>query len=384
MIRTTASFYFERIEIKGLENIPKEGPTILACNHPNSFLDALPITYIYRRPIYYIARGDAFKKPFGAKMLYFLNNVPIYRKEEGMENLSKNDDSFSYCLNILKEGDTILLFSEGSSENEWYLRPLRKGTARIIYEAWKNPDIGNKLNIIPVVTNYSGWYGTGTVTNIEFLKPLVPDFANTGEQGLFLKKINEKLSAVLSHKVVAVDKTKDMETQNIVTGFLIKNIPEGAQMAKSALEKLKNPRFFEKYNELAGYLKKEHLKYYDEHINIVSFIVALFIIPFAFILNIIPYSIGKWIAEKTTHRNVFYDSVFFGSLLVLGPIYMLTIGILGLLFTHSFYGFLIPLLALLTAWSYEPAKRNIYCFLQRKKLANVTLILNELFGKDND
>ncbi|HXB10524.1 MAG TPA: 1-acyl-sn-glycerol-3-phosphate acyltransferase, partial [Bacteroidia bacterium] len=68
MIRTTASLYFEKVSIKGGENLPKKGPIIFACNHPSSFLDALTITYYYWPAIYYIARGDAFKKPFGAKL----------------------------------------------------------------------------------------------------------------------------------------------------------------------------------------------------------------------------------------------------------------------------------------------------------------------------
>src|SRR5579885_417410 len=95
LIRTTASLYFEKVNFRGLEHIPENGPAILACNHPNSFLDALIITVYYRRPIYYIARGDAFKKPFGAKVLSFLNNVPIFRREEGANNLYKNEETFS-------------------------------------------------------------------------------------------------------------------------------------------------------------------------------------------------------------------------------------------------------------------------------------------------
>lgn len=388
MIRTTASLYFEKVNIKGLENIPQEGPAILACNHPNSFLDALIITVYYRRPIYYIARGDAFKKPFGAKMLGFLNNVPIFRKEEGMKNnLSKNEETFSYCMDVLKEGDTILVFSEGLCENEWYLRPLRKGTSRLVYDAWNDPELGNKLKVIPVATNYSGWHGSGNSTYVELLKPIekesVPD---SGEQGLFLRKFNTILSTCLSERIVSIDKTKDTETQNTLTGFLLKNFTNGDELAKKASLEFANPdskEYHKKYIELANYIKAENLRYYTDG-NIVSFLVALFILPFAFILNIIPYLVCKYIAEKTTGKNVFYDSVFFGSLLLLGPIYMLGLTLLSLHFTHSYYCFLLPIIAMLSAWSYESAKRHYYSFLQRKKLAKVSVMLNELFGKGND
>lgn len=384
MIRTTASLYFEHVNIKGLENIPEEGPVILACNHPNSFLDALIITVYYRRPIYYIARGDAFKKPFGAKVLSFLNNVPIFRKEEGM-NHAKNQETFSYCMDILKEGDTVLLFSEGLCENEWYLRPLRKGTARLVYDAWNEPEIGDKLKVIPVATNYSQWHGTGNITNAELLEPIEKSaVTEINEQGLFLRKLNTIIVNSLSEKIVSIDKTKDVETQNILTGYILKNFTDGEEKAREALKRFGSDAEFHKHcTELATYIKKEDLKYYHDNPNIVSFLIASFIIPFAIILNILPYSLCKYIAEKTTRRNVFYDSVFFGSLLVFGPIYMILLAILGVHFIHSFYGLGLPVIAMLSAWSFESAKRNFYSFLQRDKLAKVTLMLVKLFEKGN-
>jgi|SRR6185312_5032938 len=385
MIRTTASLYFEHVNIKGLENIPEEGPVILACNHPNSFLDALIITVYYRRPIYYIARGDAFKKPFGAKVLSFLNNVPIFRKEEGM-NLSKNEETFSYCMDILKEGDTVLLFSEGICENEWYLRPLRKGTARLVYDAWTDPAISDKLKVIPVATNYSQWHGTGNITNAELLEPIeksaVPEI---NEQGLFLRKLNTLIAASLSEKIVSIDKTKDIETQNTLTGFILKNFTDGEEKAKEVLKRFADAdaTYLKNCTDLATYIKKENLVYYQNTPNIINFLIASFIIPFAIILNILPYFFCKYIAEKTTRRNVFYDSVFFGSLLVLGPIYMLQLAIFGVHFIHSFYGLGLPIIAMLSAWSFESAKRNFYSFLQRKKLVEITPMLVKLFEKGN-
>lgn len=387
-MRITASLYFEKVHVKGLENIPKDDPVILACNHPNSFLDALILTYYYRRPIFYIARGDAFKKPTGAKMLRFLNNVPIFRKEEGVNNMAtRNEETFSYCLEVLDEGDTVLLFSEGLCENEWFLRPLRKGTARLVYDAWNDPAIGDRLKVIPVAYNYSNWHGAGNIMNIELMKPIeknsIPD---SGEQGLFLRKFNTVLATCLGERVVSIDKTKDIEAQNTVTGFLLKNFADGVDMAKIALREYSNPEakdFQKKFTELANYIKHGKLKYYDPQVNIVGFLASAFIITFSFILNIIPYSVCKYIAEKTTRRNVFYDSVFFGSALILGPLYILIIWLLILHFTHSWYSILLPIITMLSAWSYEASKRNIYCFLNKKKLAKVTPMLIALFGKGN-
>src|ERR1700739_512664 len=90
-IKCTCYFYFEKILVKGQSNIPDDGPVILASNHPNSFLDGLVLTAYYKKPIYYLARGDVFSSPFVSFFLRFLNIVPIFRREEGAENFPKNE-----------------------------------------------------------------------------------------------------------------------------------------------------------------------------------------------------------------------------------------------------------------------------------------------------
>jgi len=388
MIRTTASLYFEKVIIKGGENLPKKGPIIFACNHPNSFLDALTITYYYWPPIYYIARGDAFKKPFGARLLSFLNNVPIFRKEEGTQHLSRNEETFDYCLDVLKQGDSIIIFSEGLCENEWYLRPLRKGTARLVYEAWNDPLLKDKLKVIPVSTNYSGWFGTGNKTFVEFMKPMEKEtIGQPNEQGLFMRKFNQELHHSLQKKCISIDKSKDVKPQNIVTGFLLKNITNGDEVAKKALKKFHehdHSAFKEKYHELAKFLEHEKPRYYNENgTNIFSLPITLIIIPIAFILNILPYSICKYIAEKTTHKNVFYDSVFFGSLLFLGTIYIAILTFASICILH-WAGIIVPIIALFSAALYENAKRNIYCFLNGKKQSKLASMLKGIYGTHND
>jgi 1-acyl-sn-glycerol-3-phosphate acyltransferase len=389
MIRTTASLYFEKVSIKGGENLPKKGPIIFACNHPSSFLDALTITYYYWPAIYYIARGDAFKKPFGAKLLSFLNNVPIFRKEEGTSNLSRNEETFDYCLDVLKQGDSIIIFSEGICENEWYLRPLRKGTARLVYEAWNDTELKDKLKVIPVSTNYSGWFGPGHKTHVEFMPPLEKEkIGHTTEQAFFMRKFNLELQHVLQEKVISIDKSKDVEAQNIVTGFLLKNIASADKVSMKVLKKfqeLDNSSFRKKFLEFAKYLENEKPLYYNEKgTNIFSFLVGLIVIPIAFILNILPYSVCKYIAEKTTRKSVFYDSVFFGSLLFLGTIYMLLLAFISIWSLHCWLGIAIPIIALFSAAFYENAKRNIYCFLNGKKQSTIASMLKELYGTDND
>jgi 1-acyl-sn-glycerol-3-phosphate acyltransferase len=390
MMRITAALYFEKVSIKGRENIPENGPCIFACNHPNSFLDALIITAYYRQPIFYIARGDAFKKPFGAKLLGFLNNLPIYRKEEGTGNIIKNRETMDYCLEVLKKGDTVLIFSEGLCENEWYLRPLRKGTARLVYEALHDNELMKKIKVIPVATNYSGWFGAGNKTYVEFLKPLALTtlIEVKEEQGLFLRKFNEELTLSLITKCISIDKKSDIKSQNLVTGFLLKNTQYGVEEAKKVINKFNSPAksdYKMKLLDFEVFIQEKNIHYYcEKRVTIFSFFFSLLIIPVAFILNVLPYSVCKYIAEKTTRRNVFFDSVFFGSALLLGTIYMLLLTLCSAFILHSCLGLAASVIALTSAALYENAKRNFYCFITGKNQRIVSSMLKDICGINND
>lgn len=370
MMKITATIYFEKVIVKGKENIPADGPCILACNHPNSFLDALIITVYYEHPIFYLARGDAFKKPLGAKLLRFLNNIPMYRKEEGTENISKNRESFEYCLDVLKKGDSVLIFSEGICENEWYLRPFRKGTARLVYEASRDNDLKAKLKVIPVATNYSGWFGAGNKMYIEFLPALTINELYD-DQGLFLKKFNAQLRNSLIPKCVSIDKDSDIKLQNALTGFILKNLPNGIENAINFLDNFRQAaqaHYHEKCQDFATFTRDNKMRYYCEKgVSVFAFLVSLLIVPLAILLNFIPYSICKYIAEKTTHRSVFYDSVFFGSLLIIGTIYMVLLASISVCISHSPAGLIPPIIAFFCAAFFEKALRNICCFLNPRR-----------------
>ena len=135
-----------------------EGPLLLAANHPNSFLDGIILTTLFERPVYSLARGDAFKNKWVNRFLRRLQLLPVYRTSEGVENLENNYTTFSACLEVFATKGIVLIFSEGRCENEWHLRPLKKGTARLATTAWKK-DI--PLQVLPVAFNYNSFKSFG-------------------------------------------------------------------------------------------------------------------------------------------------------------------------------------------------------------------------------
>src|SRR5689334_8426071 len=146
--------YCRKILINIPEVLKDKGPLLLAANHPNSFLDGMILTTLFDEPVYSLARGDAFKQKRVDRILRSLQLLPVYRTSEGVENLGHNYTTFAACRETFEKGGIVLIFSEGRCENEWKLRPLKKGTARLAITSWEK---NIPLRVIPTALNYSSF-----------------------------------------------------------------------------------------------------------------------------------------------------------------------------------------------------------------------------------
>ena len=167
--RLAIKIYCRRIVVNKPEWLQAEGPLLLACNHPNSFLDGVILTTLFENKVYSLARGDAFRKTWHGKVLRWLRLLPVYRTSEGVENLEQNYTTFDACKAVFKQKGIVIIFSEGRCMNEWRLRPLRKGTARLAASTW---DEGIKLTVVPVGLNYSPFRNFGKNVFINFGRPV--------------------------------------------------------------------------------------------------------------------------------------------------------------------------------------------------------------------
>lgn len=145
---------FRQVFFSNAEAIPKKAPVILAVNHPTGFVDPLVLVAYLPRPIFNMVRGDLFKKPFAAYLMYKSNTFPVFRMREGFTDTRRNEEVFDWCTDMLGKNQLLAIYVEGNSANEKRLRPLQKGAARIALAAFaknRQPD----LQIIPVGANYS-------------------------------------------------------------------------------------------------------------------------------------------------------------------------------------------------------------------------------------
>ena len=95
-----------RLEINGLENVPKEGPIIFCGNH-RSYIDPPLIVATAKRDMKFLAKEALYKNKFLAFLGWAFEAIPVKRDE-------KDISAIKTSLKDLKEGKCIALFPEGT------------------------------------------------------------------------------------------------------------------------------------------------------------------------------------------------------------------------------------------------------------------------------
>ena len=223
IVRLAARIFCRKIIINKPKLLKEKGPMILACSHPNSFLDAVLMDILFEKPIWSLTRGDAFLNKRITKLFYKLKMLPVYRPSEGVENLSENYKTFDACIELFKRGEIVLIFSEGLCENEWHLRPLKKGTARLAYKCQQE---NIPLKILPVGINYSSFTRFGKNLFVNFGTIFTAnDFDKNLSDGAWNQVFNNKLEQELRPLVFEIeknDKKKQKELLEIKPSLLTK------------------------------------------------------------------------------------------------------------------------------------------------------------------
>ena len=117
----------------------------------------------------------------------------MYRKEEGFENIEKNNDTNKRVSQILKQNGIVVIFCEGYSSTERRLRPIRKGTARICMQTAVVENID--VQIVPMGITYTHKTNFRKSVILDFSSPIaVKDYLdeyNIHPQRSFVSITNE-------------------------------------------------------------------------------------------------------------------------------------------------------------------------------------------------
>ncbi|NCX92923.1 MAG: 1-acyl-sn-glycerol-3-phosphate acyltransferase [Rhodobacteraceae bacterium] len=117
---------FHRFEVKGLGNVPPKGGFILACNHL-SYLDPPAVGCRIPRNLHYFARDSLFFGPLGL-LITKLNSIPVNRDQLDLGTLRK-------VLSVLKGGEPVLVFPEGTRSPDGTLQKSQKGLGLLVHKS---------------------------------------------------------------------------------------------------------------------------------------------------------------------------------------------------------------------------------------------------------
>ncbi|NCF56779.1 MAG: 1-acyl-sn-glycerol-3-phosphate acyltransferase [Planctomycetia bacterium] len=126
LIRGTAWFFCKilfRHRVRGHENIPKEGPFLLAVNH-SSNLDPILAGTSVKRPMAYMARSTLFSPAPMGWIMRNVNALPVEREGLGIAG-------FRAILDHLEAGGGALIFPEGTRSADGRLKRFKGGIVRL-------------------------------------------------------------------------------------------------------------------------------------------------------------------------------------------------------------------------------------------------------------
>lgn len=374
--------YYDEIIILGLENIPEDEPVIFAPNHLNALMDALAILSLppCKQPKVFLSRSDVFKLPEPVvKFIRFAKIMPAYRIRDGYENLTKNKNTFEAADEVLLHNAAICIMPEGDQGTERKIRPLVKGIFRIAFSAQQRLPEGKSVNIIPVGIDLGDFIRFGQHLIIQIGKPIkVTDYLDSyiESQAVATNAIKQKLQTDLEDLALHLGSEKHydcfataVETTNtaMIKALALKDNTSNRFLARKKLGKLlmrlekEEPEVTEQLDSACKKYKSELQKVKISHnilersipskfkVIINSIIILFSLIPAlpGFILNGLPFILSSQVPNilKIEFKG-FYSSVFYGSGIILFPLFYIlqsVIFILAFALPWWFVFILIPL-----------------------------------------
>ncbi|OXM16672.1 lysophospholipid acyltransferase family protein [Paenibacillus herberti] len=162
-----------RLEVRGLDNVPAEGPVILCANHISNF-DPPTIGIKLNRKVHYMAKAELFAVPVLGKLIEELGAFPVKRGGVSKESIRN-------AITLLKEGGVMGIFPEGTRNSG--ADAAKKGAALIA--------LRSGAMIIPV--SIDGSYKLFRKTRVIYGPPVdLTEFINSSS-GDTLEQVTNKI-----------------------------------------------------------------------------------------------------------------------------------------------------------------------------------------------
>lgn len=182
-----------KIVVKGVENIPKNTGYIICANHIHA-LDPLTIGLAVPFKVNFMAKKELFKNPFLNLILSNSGVFPIDREKNDISAIKKS-------LSILKNGEPLLIFPEGTRNKSIVPLPVKGGVVIIGLKA--------KVPIVPVMVDST--YERFSEVIVEFLPPV------SLEEYYDKKLTNDEMEAILQGIINGIYQRLELHKQKLLS-----------------------------------------------------------------------------------------------------------------------------------------------------------------------
>lgn len=174
-------WFYRRIDVVGLERLPRTAPLLLVCNHPNALVDAMLVAWAVPRQVVLTAKATLFTRRALATLLNWVGVVPLVRKSDiesggipGARDPQRNARAFGALRVVLRRGGAVVIFPEGISHDHPSLAPLKTGAARVALEARDEAHVEG-LHIVPIGLTFERKEAPRTRVLVQIGEPIALD-----------------------------------------------------------------------------------------------------------------------------------------------------------------------------------------------------------------
>jgi len=156
-----------KMDVQGQEHFPVQGPVVVAANHVTNF-DVFPMQFALPRPIFFMGKAELFRFFVMDAALRNLGAFPVNRGE-------KDQWAIAHAARVLRYGQTLGMFPEGTRSQGRGLGVAKTGAARLAIEA------GCPLVPMAIVgtDRFFRRFPLRTRVTITLLTPLLPNHGET-------------------------------------------------------------------------------------------------------------------------------------------------------------------------------------------------------------
>jgi 1-acyl-sn-glycerol-3-phosphate acyltransferase len=128
-----------RVDVRGLEHVPRHGGAVLAANHASYwdfFLAGRGPYLSWGRPVRILAKEALFTTPVFGAVMRRAQHIPVHR--------GSGAQALTTAIERLRAGELVLVLPEQTISRSFELLPFKRGAARMAIEA--------QVPLVPVVS----------------------------------------------------------------------------------------------------------------------------------------------------------------------------------------------------------------------------------------